>query len=283
LDSISNMFKKLSPEKLLLVPLILFLGFFEIYPILKIAYISILNSAGKITFENYIKIAENHAFIISIRNSIFFSIAVTLVGGIGGTFVGYITPKLPGNIKKMLLSLYSIPNSLSGLVVAFSFIILLGRNGVINLIIQRIFGLSRDTYFNLYSWFGLIVVYAFFMIPLMTLTMAAVFENLDPTIMEAARNLGARPWQVWKYVVIPAMAPGLLAGLSIQLAAMLGAFGTVLALVGASKGLLSTEIYFQTSEATYNLAQADALAIILIILISVGLIGLRSLERRFRR
>lgn len=277
------MLKVQNPEKLYIIPLICFLGLFEIYPITRVAYTSLTNVAGNFTFDNYIAIFQQKQFWISVRNSVGFATVLTLVGAIGGTFVGYFTPILPKKIQNFLLSIYSIPNSLSGLVVAFAFIILLGHNGVVNLIIQKIFSLPHDRYFDIYSWPGLILVYAFFMIPLMTLTMAGVFKNLDVSLVEAAQNLGARPWQVWQFVIIPIMAPGLIAGMSIQLAAMLGAFGTVLALTGASKNLLSIQIFFQMSEGTYDLAQSDSMAVVLILLITIGLVGLRLLERKIRK
>jgi putative spermidine/putrescine transport system permease protein len=277
------MLKINKPERLFLIPLFLFLVLFEVYPISRIVYTSFTNFDGKFTLQNFIDLFQYSQFWIAVRNSLGFAITITLIGAIGGTFVGYFAPKLPKRVRNLILSLNSIPNSLSGLVVAFAFIILLGRSGLINSLVQTLFDLPRSHYFDLYTWTGLAIVYAFFMIPLMTLTMAAVFENLDPSLLEAARNLGARPWQVWRYVVIPIMAPGLIAGISIQFAAMLGAFGTVLALVGASKPLLAINIYFQTTESTFNIARANTMALVLIVLIATGLITLRYLEGKFRK
>jgi len=224
-----------SLEALLLLPFVLFVGLFEIYPILNMAYRSFFDLDNNFTFENYINAFTKPQFQMAIRNSLLFAAAASLVGGVGGTFVAALAVRLPARWRNLLLSLYALPMTLSGLVVAFAFIVLLGRNGVLNLLVRRAFGLPPTVYFNLYDWPGIVMVYAFFQIPLMTLSMAAVFENLDPNLIEAARNLGARPWQVWRYVVIPVLLPGFLAGMSIQFAGMMGAFGTVLALVGMAK------------------------------------------------
>jgi ABC-type uncharacterized transport system, permease component len=224
-----------SLEALLLLPFVLFVGLFEIYPILNMAYRSFFDLDNNFTFENYINAFTKPQFQMAIRNSLLFAAAASLVGGVGGTFVAALAVRLPARWRNLLLSLYALPMTLSGLVVAFAFIVLLGRNGVLNLLVRRAFGLPPTVYFNLYDWPGIVMVYAFFQIPLMTLSMAAVFENLDPNLIEAARNLGARPWQVWRYVVIPVLLPGFLAGMSIQFAGMMGAFGTVLALVGSGE------------------------------------------------
>jgi putative spermidine/putrescine transport system permease protein len=269
---------------LLILPFVLFVGIFEIYPIINMAYRSLFDLNGNFTFENYINAFTKPQFQMAIRNSLLFATAASLVGGIGGTFVAALAVRLPARWRNLLLSLYALPMTLSGLVVAFAFIVLLGRNGVLNLLVRRAFGLPPTVYFNLYDWPGIVLVYAFFQIPLMTLSMAAVFENLDPNLIEAARNLGARPWQVWRYVVIPVLLPGFLAGMSIQFAGMMGAFGTVLALVGMAKNLLSLQIYSHASESTYNLPQAGALAMVLITITGVALIllswGARRLARR---
>ncbi|WP_448593136.1 ABC transporter permease [Thermoflexus hugenholtzii] len=274
----------LSIEMLLILPFVLFVGIFEIYPIINMTYRSLFDLNGNFTLENYINAFTKPQFQMAIRNSLLFAAAASLVGGIGGTFVAALAVRLPARWRNLLLSLYALPMTLSGLVVAFAFIVLLGRNGVLNLLVRRAFGLPPTVYFNLYDWPGLVMVYAFFQIPLMTLSMAAVFENLDPNLIEAARNLGARPWQVWRYVVIPVLLPGFLAGMSIQFAGMMGAFGTVLALVGMAKNLLSLQIYSHASESTYNLPQAGALAMVLIAITGVALIllswGARRLARR---
>ena len=274
----------LSTEMLLILPFVLFVGIFEIYPIINMAYRSLFDLNGNFTLENYINAFTKPQFQMAIRNSLLFAAAASLVGGIGGTFVAALAVRLPARWRNLLLSLYALPMTLSGLVVAFAFIVLLGRNGVLNLLVRRAFGLPPTVYFNLYDWPSIVMVYAFFQIPLMTLSMAAVFENLDPNLIEAARNLGARPWQVWRYVVIPVLLPGFLAGMSIQFAGMMGAFGTVLALVGMAKNLLSLQIYSHASESTYNLPQAGALAMVLITITGVALIllswGARRLARR---
>ena len=270
-------------EYLFLAPFLLFLGVFEVYPLVNMMLRSFADGdAGGFTLRNYLNLVTQPQYRTAIRNSLLFATASSIVGGVGGTFVGYLAPQLPRRARNLLLSLYSLPLTLSGLVVAFAFIVLLGRNGVLNLIVQRALGLPRDVYFDVYSWPGLVVVYAFYQIPLMTLTMAAVFENLDWSLVEAARNLGAHPMQVWRYVIIPALAPGFLAGMSIQFAGMMGAFGTVLALVGGAKNLLSIQIYYHTSESTYNLPQAGALAVALVSITAVVLFLLNRMERALR-
>ncbi len=180
--------------------------------------------------------------------------------------------------RGMLMSLFSVPMTLSGLVVAFSFIVLLGRNGVFNIILRDA-GLPT---FNLYSWGGLVIAYSFFNIPLFSLTMIGAFKNLDMSLVEAARNLGANLVQTWFYVVIPVLIPPFLAAFSIVFAGMMGAFGTVLALTGLSRSLLSLQIYSHVSESYYNVPQADAFALVLGSIVAMVLVVINFLERKVR-
>lgn len=274
--------KKYQTEYLFLIPFILFLGIFEIYPLIVMFSRSFVSETGKLTLGYYLNIFHEPQYYHAIVNSLGFATACSLVGGVGGTLIGYYASRLPAKQRSLLLSVYSLPMTLSGLVVAFSFIVLLGRNGVINLIVQKLFHLPKSTYFDIYSWYGLVVVYAFYQIPLMTMTMAAVFRNLDYRLVEAARNLGAKQIQVWKYVIIPALAPGFVTGISIQLAGMMGAFGTVLALVGGAKNLLAIQVYYHTSESTFNLPQAAALSFVLISITSTALYFLNRIEKKLR-
>ncbi len=272
--------RRFSHEWFFLIPITVFLGLFVFYPLTRVVLRSFTdNFTGHCTVQNYLNAFTQARYLGSLKNTLWFAGACTLVGAVGGTFVGLLASRMSPKVRGVLLSFYSLPMTLSSLVVAFAFIVLLGRNGVFNIILSRYLGIPK---FDLYSWHGLVVTYSFYNIPLMTLTMASVFLNLDRSLIEAARNLGAKAWQVWIYVIIPVLAPGFIAGISIVLAGMLAAFGTALALTGMAKSLLSLQIYSHASESNYNIPQASALAVVLIVIIVVSLLTLNWIERRLR-
>jgi putative spermidine/putrescine transport system permease protein len=127
-------------ERLLLLPGALFLLFFA-YPLWAILERSLSSPEG-LTLARYLKALTAPAYLEAWRNSLLFATASTLLAAIGGVFVAYWTSGLPLRLKRFLLSLYAIPASLSGLVVAFGFIVLLGRNGVVNQLLGAL-GLPR--------------------------------------------------------------------------------------------------------------------------------------------
>ncbi|WP_297860669.1 ABC transporter permease [Meiothermus sp.] len=254
------------------------MALFFAYPLWAILERSVSGLEG-LTLARYLKALTAPAYLEAWRNSLVFATASTLIAAFGGVFVAYWTAGLPLRPKRFLLSLYAIPISLSGLVVAFGFIVLLGRNGVVNQLFAAV-GLPR---FELYSWIGLLLVFPFYNIPLFALALIPLLESLGRDLLEAARASGATPLQAWVRVLLPNLMPGVLAGSAIVFAGMMGAFGTALALTGFAKNLLSLQIYSLVAESTFDLPQAAALAALLMASTGIGLYLLSLWERRVRR
>lgn len=264
-------------ERFLLVPGLLFMALFFAYPLASILERS-LATPGGLSLERYLRALATPSYLEAWRNSLVFAGLSTLAAAAGGLFLAYWTAMLPLRPKRFLLSLYAIPASLSGLVVAFGFIVLLGRNGVVNQLLGA-WGLPR---FDLYSWVGLFVVFPLYNIPLFALALMPLMESVGRSLMEAARASGATPLRAWTGVLLPALMPGILAGSSIVFAGMMGAFGTALALTGFAKNLLSLQIYSLVAESTFDLPLASTLAVLLMASTGVGLYLLALWERRFR-
>jgi putative spermidine/putrescine transport system permease protein len=121
----------------------------------------------------------------------------------------------------------TFPLAFPGVVVGFMIILLAGRQGLIGDITLRLFG---DKEVFAYSLQGLFLGYLYFSIPRVILTIMAAVEKLDPSLEEAARALGARPWAVFRDVVFPALIPALVASGAIAFATAMGAFGTAFTL-----------------------------------------------------
>ncbi len=272
--------RRKNPDLLFLLPGLFFILLFYLYPVAVIAVRSLLAEDGGLTLARYVKAFTAPAYLEAWRNSLWFVTASTLIAAVGGTFVGYWTAKLPLRLKNLLLSFYSIPVTLSGLVVAFGFIVLMGRNGVFN---QILLALGLPRLFNVYSWGGLLAVFPFYNIPLVALVMTPVFEQVGRELVEAARASGATGLAIWRYVLLPNILPGILAGSSVVWALMMGAFGTALAITGFAKNLLALQIYSLVSESSFDLPQADALAVVLMATSGLGLWILARWERRWRR
>ncbi|MGW4732245.1 ABC transporter permease [Streptomyces shenzhenensis] len=124
-----------------------------------------------------------------------------------------------------------------GVPLAFAFVATLGNAGVLT----RHLGLA-DAGWNLYSFWGLVIVYLYFLIPLMVLTITPALDGLRTQWREAARNNGATAVQYWRHVALPVLAPSLLGGLVLLFGSAFAAYATAAAMVGSTVPLVTLQI-----------------------------------------
>lgn len=162
--------------------------------------------------------------------------------------------RFPGHA--LLVAMLTFPLAFPGVVVGFMIILLAGRQGLIGDVTFRFFG---DRAVFAYSMIGLFLGYLYFSIPRVILTIMAAVEKLDPSLEEAARALGAGPWALYRDVILPALAPALIASGAIAFATAMGAFGTAFTLA-TDIDVLPMVIYTEFTLSA-NLATAAALSV----------------------
>lgn len=116
-----------------------------------------------------------------------------------------------------------------------------------------------------FSFYAVVVAQLTVSAPLFILGAAATFRQLDPKLIDVARSLGASPWEAWRRISLPLLAPGLAVSLSLATARSLGEFGATLLFAGHLPGVTQTAplaIYLELERGTQG-----ALAL------SLGLIG----------
>jgi putative spermidine/putrescine transport system permease protein len=200
------------------------------------------------------------------------SAAVTAATLAISVFVGLFLQRnrFPG--QSLLLAMLTFPLAFPGVVVGFMVIMLAGRQGLIGVFTDWLFGQSLVF---AYSLSGLFLGYLYFSIPRVILTVVAGAEKLDPSLEEAARSLGAKPWQVLLHVVLPALLPALISSGAICFATSVGAFGTAFTLA-ANIDVLPMTIYNEFTGYA-NFAAAASLSIVLGVITWLALALARSL------
>jgi putative spermidine/putrescine transport system permease protein len=164
--------------------------------------------------------------------------------------------RFPG--RGLLVSLLTLPLAFPGVVVGFLVILFAGRQGLVGSVTEWLTG---EKLVFAYGMAGLFTGYLYFSIPRVILTLMASIEKLDPALEEAARSLGASPWQVTRDVVLPALRPALLSSGAICFATAMGAFGTAFTLA-TQINVLPLTIYNEFTNYA-NFSMAAALSIIL--------------------
>ncbi|MFD3930445.1 ABC transporter permease [Streptomyces sp. NPDC058614] len=140
-------------------------------------------------------------------------------------------------LREAVLTASGVLANFGGVPLAFAFVATLGNAGVLT----RHFGLT-DKGWNLYSFWGLVIVYLYFLIPLMVLTITPALDGLRSQWREAAQNNGATSTQYWRHVALPVLAPSLLGGFVLLFGSAFAAYATAAAMVGSAVPLVTLQI-----------------------------------------
>jgi putative spermidine/putrescine transport system permease protein len=140
-------------------------------------------------------------------------------------------------LREAVLTASGVLANFGGVPLAFAFVATLGNAGVLTVHL----GLA-DHGWDLYSFWGLVLVYLYFLIPLMVLTITPALDGLRAQWREAALNNGATGMQYWRFVALPVLAPSLLGGLVLLFGSAFAAYATAAAMVGSAVPLVTLQI-----------------------------------------
>ncbi len=239
----------------LMAPATVVFGAFFLLPM---ARLFVIGGSGEEGWAAYAAILTNPRHFQSLLSTVLLSLGVTAVTLAVSTVAGLflVRHQFPG--RSVLVAMLTFPLAFPGVVIGFMVIMLAGRQGLIGDIALKLTG-SKLVF--AYSMAGLFLGYVYFSIPRVILTVMASAEKLDPQHEEAARSLGARPWQVVAHVILPALKPAFLSAGAICFATSMGAFGTAFTLA-TRIDVLPMTIYTEfTLQA--NIAMAAALSFVL--------------------
>jgi putative spermidine/putrescine transport system permease protein len=246
---------------LCLVPFAVFFIAFQIAPLAWVAINSLQSEAGW-GIDNFIKAFNSRFYRQAMQYSLEISFWSSLIGIVIAILGSYSLRKVPSRLRDFVSAFANMTSNFSGVPLAFAFIILLGFNGALTLILKQA-GIIDD--FNLYSKTGLIILYTYFQIPLGVLLLYPAFDALREDWRESAALLGASGWDFWRHIGIPVLTPALLGTFVILLANALGAYATVYALTTGNFNVLPIRIAAMVAgDITLDPNMASALAMILV-------------------
>ena len=179
-------------------------------------------------------------------NSIVLGICVALLGTTVGFACAYAVTKTDMRFKRLLQASALLPIISPPFVIALSAILLFGRNGLIT---RKLFfeGLGIDLYaagFDIYGLTGLVIVETLAYFPTAYLVLVGVLSSIEPALEEAASNLGASRWKVFRTVTVPLSLPGIVNAMLLLFIESMADFGNPLILAGRFN-VLSVQAYLQ--------------------------------------
>lgn len=169
------------------------------------------------------------------------SVTATLLTFVLGLAAAVWRERRAGTSAALIDGIFLLPLVLPPTVVGFFLLLLFGRNGPLGKL------LAHFDATIIFSWPATVISAAVVAFPLMYLTARAALEQVDSTLLQAARTLGASEWRVFRQIALPLAWPGILAGAILSFARALGEFGATLMIAGNIPGKTETipiAIYF---------------------------------------
>ena len=254
------------------LPFLGYVGLFLLLPTVIVAVGAFVANDGSFTLSNLT--AMNKPYILTAYvNSVVLSIESSLIGAVGGALLAYAvaTGNPNGVLRRLVSSACGVFAQFGGVTLAFAFIATIGPAGFLYLWLQQH---GVELYGNgiwLYKIPGLVLVYAYFQIPLMVLVFLPALDGIRPQWREATETLGGSTWHYWRYVAGPLLLPAFTGATLLLFANAFSAYATAAALINQGGILAALQIgNTLTSEVGLHqpgLGKAEALAMVLIVTI----------------
>lgn len=183
--------------------------------------------------------------------------------------------------RRFIYMIVVTPLFTSSIVRAFGWLVLLGRKGFVNETLVALDLIEKPLQF-LFNELGIVIGMTYIMVPFMVLTVASVLQNIEPSLLEAARDLGARPVVAFLKVTLPLSLPGVVAGSLIVFTLSVSAYVTPSILSGGKRTVMSMLIYQQYAS-VLNFNFGAALAVFLLLATFVLIAGYLLIIERYAR
>ncbi|WP_034726509.1 ABC transporter permease [Calidifontibacillus oryziterrae] len=215
------------------------------------------------TFGNYLQFFDT-LYLKVFFTSILVATITTLACVIFGYPFAYIIARSPLKYRTFLLFLVIVPFWTNSLIRTYAWIILLRTEGVINTVLMHI-GLISEPLQLLYNQGAVLVGLIYTLFPFMILPLYASIEKLDKALLEAASDLGAKPWQSFFRITLPLTMPGIVAGSLLVFIPTLGLF-FIPDLMGGAKTMMIGNLIKNQFLTARNWPFGSAVSIILMLI-----------------
>lgn len=187
-----------------------FLAAFLIYPILYI-FQEAFWIKGRFSLQFFKSLLENRTYVQGIVNSLGMALATTVLTALVAVPLGFIGARYSFRGKTILNGLLLAPMIMPPFVGAIGMYRLLTRGGTINLLLGKL-GIPAIDFIGAGGFWAVVALQVLHLYPIMYLNVAAALANVDPSLEEAARNMGDSGLRLFRRITFPLMMPGFFAG-----------------------------------------------------------------------
>ena len=223
---------------------------------------------GGFTMATWGKLFADGFYAELVRDSILISLAITLLTLLCAYPIALFIHRAPDRWKNLLVVACISPLLVSAVVRTYGWMVILGDGGMIAALLRWV-GMERPPRM-VFNTTGVVVGLTEILMPYMILALIAGFGRLNASLEEAAASLGARPFTVFRRVVLPLTLPGIMLGCLLAFVLAVSSFITPKLLGGGRVFLLATEIYDQAI-VTLNWPVAAALSLVVLVIFGFAL------------
>jgi iron(III) transport system permease protein len=223
-----------------------------------------LTDHGTKSFIHYITFFTSEANLTPLLNSILLGFLTVVVCGLIGTALAFFVHFFDFPGKQVVDKLLLMPLILPGVVIVFAFVQLYGESGLVTTSIEWLFSLENKPY-SFSGLKGILFVHASTQYVYFYISISIAIRNIDYSIIESARNLGAAKTKIFTSVILPFIAPALISSAIITFISGIGSF-TAPSIIGYGYKVLTTQILFSKANNYMEIAATQV-----VILTSISL------------
>jgi putative spermidine/putrescine transport system permease protein len=211
-------------------------------PVLSLLALSFRDPTGNLSLAIYEDMFSRSSSFIVLWNTIRLSLESTLLTMAIAYPLAYVLARVKGSIGLLvMIPIVIIPYFTSGLVRTYAWMVLLGRTGVVNTLLQNL-GITDAPAKILYTEIGTLIGLLYYFLPLMVLILYAVMRGIDRSLLGAAAVAGAGPFTVFRRVFFPLTLPGVFSAVMLTFIDALGSYVTPSLMGGSGQTMWAQSI-----------------------------------------
>ena len=259
-------------------PYVVWMALFVVAPIIMVVIYAFSSAQGGFTFENF---ADMGTYAVVFGRSFKLALIATAICLLIGYPVSYMMSKEGPRFQRLAMVLIMLPMWINFLLRTYSWMSILDNNGLLNNLFRAIglidlynnsFGTNLQ-YFQMLNTQGAVVlgmVYNY--LPFMILPIYSVIVKLDYNLIDAAHDLGADTFTVFRRVILPLSFPGILSGITMVFVPSVSTFAISKMLGGGTELMLGDLIEQQFLGGAYNPQLGAAIALVMMIIVVVCMV-----------
>lgn len=246
------------------IAIIAVFALFLIYPLISLFADGFrAEGTGEFTLANFQRFFGKKYYYRALTNSLKLTVAVTICSLLIGVplayFMSFFTVKMRTMVEILIIISMMSPNFIG----AYSWVLMLGRSGVVTTFVRNVFGFQMP---SIYGFGGMMLVFTLKLYPFIYMYVSGALKKIDVAVYEAAESLGCSGLKKVFTVVLPLVLPTAVAAALLVFMNCMADFGTP-ALIGEGYDVLPTKIYIEfVGESGGSAYFASAMAAIMVVI-----------------